>query len=128
MNFSRRFSPRPTLGRMHPSRTHSTSRARHSGRSVIVLALLASLAMAGAASATAPPHADLNPLFAAEWWLRGHLAVTDYAGGQSSSDGIDAIGAWPTSSGENVVVAVVDSGVDLKTPALYGRLLPGRDF
>src|SRR5829696_4577066 len=41
---------------------------------------------------------------------------------------LGAIGAWPTSSGEGVVVAVIDSGLDTKTPALYGRLIPGRDF
>jgi len=82
----------------------------------------------GVASAAVPPHADLNPLLAAEWWLRGNMIVSDYVGGRRSSDGVDAIGAWPITSGEGVVVAVVDSGLDLTTSPLAGRLLPGRDF
>src|SRR3954471_15008827 len=102
-----------------------SQRGRRFGRLALVLAVLAS---AGSAQAATPPHAELNPLLSAEWWLRGHASVTDYVGGAQSSDGVDAIGAWPTSSGAGVVVAVVDSGVDPKTPALHGQLLPGRDF
>jgi len=113
---------------MNPHRISPASPTRQARRLIVVLTMLAALGAAGAASATAPPHADLNPLFAAEWWLRGHTTVTDWMGGESPSDGIDAIGAWPTSSGEGVVVAVIDSGLDTKTPALYGRLIPGRDF
>ena len=93
-----------------------------------LLTMLAAVAVAASASATVPPHADLNPLFAAQWWLRGHATVIDYAGEQRSSDGVDAVSAWPTVSGDGVVVAVIDSGVDPATPALAGRLLPGRDF
>src|SRR5215218_5368331 len=113
---------------MNSDRISPASPTRQARRLIVVLTMLAALGAAGAASATAPPHADLNPLFAAEWWLRGHTTVTDWVGGESRSDGIDAIGAWPTSSGEGVAVAVIDSGLDIKTPALYGRLLPGRDF
>src|SRR4051794_35854947 len=94
---------------MRTERTNLTAPPRPSHRLTLVLAVLAALGAAGAASATTPPHAHLNPLFAAQWWLRGHLTVTDYARAQRSSDGIDAIGAWPSSSGEGVVVAVVDS-------------------
>ena len=101
---------------------------RRAGFLVLLLSIVTSAVAAGRAEATPPPRPDLNPLFAAEWWLRGSLPVTDWVGGRRQSDGVDAIAAWPDTSGEGVVVAVVDSGVDLKTPALDGRLPPGYDF
>jgi subtilisin family serine protease len=67
-------------------------------------------------------------LFAAEWWLRGHTTLVGWSGEPSPSDGVDAIGAWLRSTGEGIVVAVADSGVDPITPALRGQLVPGRDF
>jgi serine protease len=36
--------------------------------------------------------------------------------------------AWPLSTGADVVVAVIDSGVHLAHPDLEGRLVPGYDF
>jgi thermitase len=95
-----------------------------------LLVVLSALAAVGALPAAAAPPAnpELNPLFAAEWWLRGHTTLTDRFGRTASSDGVDAIRAWPTASGDGVVVAVLDSGVDQMTPALSGQLLPGRDF
>jgi thermitase len=101
---------------------------RRAGFLALLLGIATSAVAAGQAGATPPPRPDLNPLFAAEWWLRGSLPVTDWVGGQRQSDGVDAIGAWPDTSGEGVVVAVVDSGVDLKTPSLDGRLVRGYDF
>ncbi|MFB7551457.1 type VII secretion-associated serine protease mycosin [Streptomyces sp. NPDC056154] len=35
---------------------------------------------------------------------------------------------WASSTGENVTVAVIDSGVDASTPDLRGRVLKGRDL
>ena len=127
----RRPDPPPhvcTFFRLRGRAGASSPQLRRTRTLAVVVALLAAFGVTGVASAAVPPHADLNPLLAAEWWLRGNMIVSDYVGGRRSSDGVDAIGAWPTTSGEGVVVAVVDSGLDLTTSPLAGRLLPGRDF
>jgi subtilisin family serine protease len=93
----------------------------------LTLAAVAGVA-AGFASAAVPANPELNPLFAAEWWLRGQTMLVGWSGAPSPSDGVDAIRAWTDSTGEGVVVAVADTGVDPITPALRGQLLPGRDF
>lgn len=41
---------------------------------------------------------------------------------------IEAEGAWKVSTGSDVIVAVIDSGVDLDHPELSGRVLAGYDF
>ncbi|WP_435057147.1 type VII secretion-associated serine protease mycosin [Streptomyces sp. bgisy060] len=44
---------------------------------------------------------------------------------------LDAMGAeeiWALSTGKGVTVAVIDSGVDLKSPDLKGQILQGKDF
>jgi len=94
----------------------------------LALLLVALAAVAGSASAATPAYPELNPLFAAEWWLRGHTTLVGWGGEAGASDGVDAIGAWEGSTGEGVVVAVADSGVDPMSPALASQLLPGRDF
>jgi type VII secretion-associated serine protease mycosin len=40
----------------------------------------------------------------------------------------DSTRVWPLSTGHNVTVAIVDSGVDAHHPDLIGRVLPGADF
>ena len=47
--------------------------------------------------------------------------------GLNSEKGIDAPGAWATSTGSGVTVAVIDSGIT-KHPDLDGKILPGYDF
>lgn len=47
--------------------------------------------------------------------------------GLHSDKGIDAPGAWSTSTGSGVTVAVIDSGIT-EHPDLAGKILPGYDF
>ncbi|WCC80468.1 S8 family peptidase [Cutibacterium equinum] len=47
--------------------------------------------------------------------------------GLNSDKGIDAPGAWSTSIGSGVTVAVIDSGI-IRHPDLDDKLLPGYDF
>lgn len=57
-----------------------------------------------------------------------HLNNTGQAGGTPDVD-IDAPEAWEVSTGDaDIVVAVVDSGVDTDHPDLINNLVPGYDF
>jgi subtilisin family serine protease len=74
-------------------------------RAVVLAAVLLTLPL-GAGAATN------DPFFARQWALvRLHTEA-----------------AWRVTTGEEVKVAVIDTGVDLLHPDLQGRLLPGRDF
>ncbi|MFI2487143.1 S8 family serine peptidase [Promicromonospora kroppenstedtii] len=58
-----------------------------------------------------------------------HAATSDpLRDRQWGLDQINAETAWRASTGEGVVVAVVDTGVDLDQPDLAGQLLPGATF
>lgn len=74
-----------------------------------VLTVATTLVVASAAPAQA---ATKDPLFAKQWGL-----------GQ-----IRAEQAWPVSKGTGVVIAIVDTGVDLGHPDLAKKLVPGATF
>lgn len=65
-----------------------------------------------------------DPGFPMQW----HLANTGQTGGLAGAD-IDAPAAWEVTRGSDaVVVAILDTGADLASPELAGRLLPGIDL
>jgi subtilisin family serine protease len=90
---------------------------------------LVSLALLGAISAAAVElrarHVPNDPLFAAQWPLEN----TGQGGGSAGAD-VDAPEAWSYTRGSpDVVIAVLDDGVDLDHPDLAPNMLSsGRDF
>jgi len=61
--------------------------------------------------------------------LPAHAATTDpLREKQWGLDQIRAEAAWPASTGDGTVVAVVDTGVDLQHPDLRGQLVSGATF
>ena len=72
-------------------------------------AVLAVVLLSPQAAFAAAPN---DPLYAKQWGLQQ----------------IHAEQAWTKSTGSGVVIAVVDSGVDLSHPDLQGKLVPGATF
>ncbi len=69
-------------------------------------------------------HLASDPLFPDQWPLEN----TGQSGGTSNAD-IDAPEAWAITTGaSSVVVAVIDSGIDLDHPDLASQIVPGWDF
>jgi hypothetical protein len=66
---------------------------------------------------------ESEPLFDEQWGLEN----TGQEGGTPNAD-IDIRRAWAVATGQGVVVAVVDSGVNADHPDLIGQVIPGRDF
>ncbi len=69
-------------------------------------------------------HLASDPLFPDQWPLEN----TGQSGGTPNAD-IDAPEAWEITTGaSSVVVAVIDSGIDLDHPDLATQIVPGWDF
>jgi serine protease len=75
------------------------------------------------------PGSDANGSWSGQWYLGDPSAATPAATG--------AISAWATATGLNMVIAIIDTGVDFTHPDLgrydvvanpTGKLLPGYDF
>ncbi len=87
--------------RIMRTRTYSTA--------LLAVCTVAATVVALAAPSNAAPN---DPLFGKQWGLTQ----------------INAPQAWSSSTGAGVVIAVVDSGVDLHHPDLQGKLVPGATF
>ena len=64
-----------------------------------------------------------EPYFERQWGLEN----TGQEGGTPNAD-IDIRRAWSLATGEGVIVALIDSGVDAGHPDLIDQVIPGRDF
>ncbi len=57
-----------------------------------------------------------------------HLYNTGQTGGKPHAD-INAVGAWQITAGDpNIIIAVIDTGVDVNHPDLIDNIVPGYDF
>ncbi len=76
------------------------------------LSLLIAAALSAVSVLATPVAARADNIRDAQWQLRA----------------LHASSAWKYANGQDVTVAVLDSGVDATHPDLYGRVLPGADF
>ncbi|MHC4627269.1 MAG: S8 family peptidase, partial [Planctomycetota bacterium] len=69
-----------------------------------------------------------NDLCGEYWPMQWHLHNTGQSDGTPDAD-INAPEAWEITTGDpNIVIAVLDTGVDLNHPDLVNNLVPGYDF
>ncbi|WP_194838046.1 S8 family serine peptidase [Nocardia sp. XZ_19_369] len=87
-------------------------RTKRSWTSMTLCLTVSTVAATAVALATPANAATNDPLFGKQWGLTQ----------------IKATQAWSTSTGAGVVIAIVDSGVDLDHPDLQGKLVPGATF
>jgi subtilisin family serine protease len=93
------------------------------------LAVVLVLGFAAPAQAAFPADPPNDPLFDASPLPNATNEQWDLASPALGFDrGISIEGAWRLSTGEGVVIADIDVGVQLDHPDLQGRLLPGYDF
>ncbi|MHC5903380.1 type VII secretion-associated serine protease mycosin [Streptomyces sp. S6] len=86
----------------------SASSTRHGVRRIVEATILSLLL----ASAAAAPAVSAETIRQEQWYL----------------DRMQAESMWKTSTGKEVTVAVIDSGVDGTNPDLAGRVLTGKDY
>ena len=74
------------------------------------------------------PNDPNDPRFGEQWGLHNTGQAVNGITGTSGAD-IKAPEAWDITKGSSaVIVAVIDTGVDLRHPELSGNLIPGYDF
>lgn len=68
-----------------------------------------------------------DPSFGSQWGLRNTGQTINGVAGTAGGD-INAINAWDVTTGTNIIVSVLDSGIPLTHPEFSGRLLQGYDY
>ena len=68
-----------------------------------------------------------DPSFSNQWGLRNTGQTINGVAGTSGGD-INAVNAWDITTGTNVLVAILDSGMPLGHPEFSGRLVQGYDY
>lgn len=91
---------------------HATETVRRRGIVGALVALLVVAGLTGTASAASGGAPANDARYQDQWGLQR----------------VGAPYAWSRSTGKDVLIAVVDTGVDLSHPDLAGQLVPGRDF
>ncbi|MFA7361937.1 MAG: S8 family serine peptidase [Candidatus Kapaibacterium sp.] len=68
-----------------------------------------------------------DPSFGNQWGLRNTGQVIGGITGTSGGD-VNALNAWDVTTGSNLIVSVLDTGMPLSHPEFSGRLLQGYDY
>lgn len=68
-----------------------------------------------------------DPSFGNQWGLRNTGQTINGVAGTSGGD-INAVNAWDITTGTNLIVSILDSGMPLTHPEFSGRMLQGYDY